>query len=122
MLVKVTGTITSDAGSLAEVYLGTKLTGRVHAIQFTAGTLANTIDLTITGETTGVAILIDSPATDEWYYPRSFANKKTDGALFTDVTEDIYVFEERIKVAAAQCGTEGVTGTIAAYIEIASPY
>ena len=120
MMQKVTGTLTSGATALAEAFLGSRLTGRVHAIQFTIGTLADTIDLVITGETTGVPILTDSPAASEWYYPRAFANKVTDGAAFTDVTEDVRVYQERIKVAAAQCGAAGVTGTITAYVDVES--
>ena len=114
---QIAETITSDANNAATVYLGDRLTGRVHAIKFTIGGLANTIDLVITGETTGVAILTDSPTASEWFYPRAFANKVTDGAAFTDVTEDVRVYGERIKVVAVQCGTTGVAGTITVYVD-----
>jgi hypothetical protein len=120
MMQQITATITSDADSAAEVYLGSRLTGRIHAINFTIGTLANTIDLVITGETTAVPILTDSPAASEWYYPRAFANKVTDGAAFTDVSEAIRVYQERIKVVAAQCGTTGVAGSITIYVDTES--
>lgn len=116
---KVTATITTDTGGAATVYLGTTLTGRVHAIKYTVGTLDSGTDLVITGETTGVAILTDSPSTTEWYYPRAFANKVTDGAAFTDVTEDVRLYQERIKVVVAQGGNT-LTGTITAYVDTES--
>ena len=117
MLTKVTATITTDALGDVTVYLGSKLTGRVHAIQYTKGTLDGGTDLVITGETTEVAILTDSPAASEWFYPRAFANKVTDGAAFTDVSEDVVVLQERIKVVVAQGGNAGV-GTIAAIVDV----
>lgn len=70
MLEKVTTTITTDGDGAATVYLGSRLTGRVHAIQYVKGTLDAGTDLVITGETTEVAILTDSPSGSEWYYPR----------------------------------------------------
>lgn len=121
MIEKVTAALVTDASGDATVYLGSKLRGRVHAIKYTAGTLENTTDLVITGETTGVAILTDSPAASEWYYPRAFPNKVTDGALGTVQSEDVHVLKERIKVVVAQGGNV-LTGSIDIFIDSPQPY
>jgi threonine dehydratase len=63
-----------------------------------------------------VAILTDSPAASEWYYPRAFPNKVTDGAAGTVQSEAVEVFNERIKVVVAQ-GGNAMTGSIAVYID-----
>lgn len=121
MLQEVSTSIVTDGDGAATVYLGTKLRGRVHAIKYTAGTLENTTDLVITGKTTGVAILTDSPATSEWFYPRAIPNKNTDGTAFTNVAAEIHVLNEQIKVVVAQ-GGDTKTGTITAYVDSPSPY
>lgn len=116
MMQKVSATITTAADGSATVYLGSRLRGRVHAIQYVAGTLDAGTDLVITGETTGVAILTDSPAASEWFYPRAFPNQATDGAAEADATEDIELLDERIKVVVAQGGNGGV-GSISAFVD-----
>ena len=121
MLEEVTTTITTIADGSATVYLGTRLRGRVHAIKYTKGTLDAGTDIVVTGETTGVAILTDSPAATEWFYPRAFINKATDGSAATDAFADIHVLNERIKVVVAQ-GGDKLTGTITAYIDNPTPY
>jgi hypothetical protein len=113
-------TITTDASGDVTLYLGSKLRGRVHAIKYTKGTLDAGTDLVITGETTGVAILTDSPGAGEWFYPRAFANAVTTGAAGTAAQEDVHVLSERIKVVVAQGGNAGV-GTIEAYIDTPGP-
>ena len=97
-------------------YAGKAIRGRIHAIKFEIGTLTNTVDLTITGETSGVPILVDSPAADEWFYPKVLVNKSSDGSQGTDAFQDIHVFAERIKIAGVQGGTDKV-GTITFYVE-----
>jgi hypothetical protein len=121
MLVEVEATITTAADGSATVYLGSRLRGRVHAIQYVIGTLDAGTDLVITGETTGVAILTDSPAASEWFYPRAFANAVTTGAAGTAAQEDVHVLNERIKVVVAQ-GGNALTGTIRAFIDTPTPY
>jgi hypothetical protein len=116
MIHEVSVTITTDGSGDATVYLGSRLRGYVHAIKYAVGTLANTTDLVITGETTGVAILTDSPTTSEWFYPRAFPNQASDGAAEADAVEDIYVHNERIKVVVAQGGASA-SGSITAYID-----
>lgn len=121
MLQAVTATIITDALGAAVVYLGSRLRGRVHAIFYDAGTLDAGTDLVIIGETSGVAILTDSPAADEWFYPRAFPNQATDGAAGTVATEDIHVLSERIKVTVAQGGDTGI-GAITVFIDTPTPY
>ncbi len=117
MIEAVTASITTATDGSATVYLGTRLRGRVHAIKYSAGTLDAGTDLVITGETSGVAILTDSPAASEWFYPRALPNKATDGAAGTVATEDIYVLNERIKVVVAQGGNI-LAGSITAYVDV----
>jgi hypothetical protein len=121
MISKVTATITTIADGSATVYLGTKLNGRVHAIKYTAGTLDAGTDLVITGETTGVAILTDSPAASEWFYPRAFPNAVTTGAAGTVAAEAVHVLNERIKVVVAQGGNV-TAGSIDIFIDSPQPY
>lgn len=116
MLHHFTATITTDSDGNATVYLGSTIRGRVHAIKYTKGTLDAGTDLVITGETTGVAILTDSPSDSAWFYPRAFPNKVTDGDAGTVPSEDVHVFNERIKVVVAQ-GGDTLTGSIEAYID-----
>lgn len=108
-------TLTVDSSGDATVYSPSR-NGRVHAIKYTAGGLHANTDLVITGETTGVAILTDSPSASEWFYPRAASNKATDGAVGTAFDHDIYVLHERIKIVVAQ-GGNAVTGTITFYID-----
>lgn len=116
MIHEVSATITTASDGSATVYLGSKLRGRVHAIKYTAGTLDSGTDLVITGDTTGVAILTDSPSGSEWFYPRAFPNAVTTGAAGNVASEDVQVLNERIKVVVAQ-GGDTLTGSITAYID-----
>jgi hypothetical protein len=118
MMKKVTAAIACDGSGNATVYLGSRLRGRVHAIQYVKGTLDAGTDLVITGETTEVAIMTDSPAASEWFYPRAFPNQATDGAAEADAILDIHVLDERIKVVVAQGGASGA-GSISAFVETA---
>jgi hypothetical protein len=120
MISKVTASITTNSSGAATVFLGSRLRGRVHAIKYTKGTLDAGTDLVITGETTGVAILTDSPPDNEWLYPRAFPNAVTTGAAGTVPSEDVHVLNERIKVVVAQ-GGDTLTGTIEAYIDSPEP-
>ena len=119
MLEAVSATITTDALGAATVYLGSRLRGRVRAIKYAPGTLDTGADLTITGETTGVPILVkaDAGTSTVWFYPSVIPNKNTDGTAFTDAAVDIWVVNERIKVVVAQ-GGNAKTGTITAYVDV----
>jgi hypothetical protein len=124
MIVEASATITIDGSGKATVYLGEKLTGRIHAFKYAPGTIAAIADLTITGETSGVPILTKANAGSAtvWFYPKVIPNNGSDGSAFTDVATDIFVFTERIKVVVAQGGDLGFTGTITVYVDTRSPY
>jgi hypothetical protein len=123
MLIDVTATITTDASGDATVYLGTRLRGRVHALKYAPGTIDTGGDLTITGETTGVPILVKANAgtATVWFYPRELVSLHTDGSDASDAFTDIHVLNERIKVVVAQ-GGNAKTGAITAYIDTPDPY
>lgn len=118
MIHEVSTAIDTDGSGDATVYLGSRLRGRVHAIRYTPGTIATGGDLTITGETTRVPILVQANAgtSEVWYYPRVLANKNTDGTAATDAFADIHVLNERIKVVVAQGGASK-SGSITAYVD-----
>jgi len=119
MIESVSATITTDSSGDATVYMGSRLRGRVHAIKYAPGTLDTGADLTITGDTTGVPILVKANAgtSTVWFYPRVIPSKNTDGNAFSDAIKDICVLNERIKVIVAQ-GGDTLTGTITAYVDV----
>jgi hypothetical protein len=116
MMQKMTLAIACDALGDFTGYIGSRLRGTVHAIQYVKDTLDGGTDLVITGETTEVPILTDSPAASEWFYPRAFPNQNTDGAAEADATCDIHVLNERIKVVVAQGGNLGA-GSISVFVD-----
>jgi hypothetical protein len=116
MLMAYSATITNDGSGNSTTYIGSRITGRIQAIHW-AHTDITSCPFTITGETTGVPIMIDTAGdADEWYYPRAFANKTTDGAQFTNPTEFVRVLKERIKVVVAS-GTASKSGTLTIYVD-----
>ena len=123
MLHAASTTITTDGAGDATAYIGSVLTGRVHAIKYEPGDIYFRGDLTITGETTGVPILVqeDAGSADVWYYPRAVPNSHADGSAFTDIAADIHVLRERIKVVLGD-GGDTATGTITVYIDAPMPY
>ena len=105
MISRFSANILTDSSGNATVYVGPHgLSGRIHAIKITNTDLA-TPTFTITGEKTGVPILVKTSAVTAWFYPRVIPNKNGDGAAFTDVTAGIHVLEERIKVVVANGGS-----------------
>lgn len=95
--------IVTAADGSATVYSG-EINGLLHSIRFDIGTMANTTDLVITGNTTGIAILTDSPAASETLYPRAYPNQVDDGAAEADARCLIPVVDEKLKVVVAQGG------------------
>lgn len=110
--------IATSAGGAATVYIGHKIRGRLIALKYAPGTIDTGAGLTITGETSGVPILVKANAgtSTVFYYPRVIPNKNTDGSAFTDVAEPIHLFRERIKVVVASGGATKA-GTITAYVD-----
>lgn len=119
MLRKVTATITCAADGSCTVYAGSRLTGKILAIRYLFGNLAATVDFTITGETSGLALftIADVAQANASWYPLVLPNKHTSGAAFTDVAGDPpRVYRERIKIVAAQ-GGNATSGSMVFYIE-----
>lgn len=115
--------ITSVANSIVgngTMYIGSRLRGRIHAIKVVADSnVTNSFDITLSGTTTAVPILIDTTVSNNattWWYPRVIPDKNTDGSAFTDATTDIYVLNESITSVTANAGTTG-TITVTVYYD-----
>jgi len=118
-------TITTNGTGDATVYFGKKIHGRVVAVKYAPGGasgLATGADLTLTGETTEVPILIKANAGQStvWYRPRTIPNLNTDGSSFSDIDADIFVGSaeapERIKLVVTDA-VAAETGTMTIYVE-----
>ncbi len=119
MIKSITGTILiPTAATAVDLYIGTTVLGRIHAIVIDIGDLT-TPSIVITGETTGVAILTE--VASGWYYPRAFANQVADGTAETVAREDIHVLNERIKVAVTSA-IAAETGTVTVYFDTPDPF
>jgi len=120
MIFELTGTILIPTAQTAvDLYLGTKVNGRIHAIFIDIGDLT-TPSIVFTGETTGVPILTE--VASGWYYPRAFANEVANGDVETvGVSEDIYVLNERIKVAVTSA-IAAETGEVRVYVDLPPAY
>ena len=119
--------IVTDASGNATVYLShgpnRKLNGFLVALKYTPGTLATGADLTITGESSGIPIMVkaDAGTSVVFYYPRALNNAVADGAAGSTGAEFIPIKSERIKVVIAQGGSGGV-GSIEAILMVNAPY
>jgi len=119
--------IVTDASGNATVYLShglnRKPNGFLIALKYTPGTLDTGADLTITGEDSGIPIMIKTNAgtSTVFYYPRALINQVADGAAGASGTERIPIRDERIKVVVAQGGNAGA-GSIEAILQVNSPY
>lgn len=119
--------IVTDASGNATVYLShgfnRKPNGFLVMLKYTPGTLDTGADLTVTGETSGVPILIkaDAGTSVVFYYPRALNNAVADGSAGSVPAEFIPIKDERIKVVIAQGGSGGV-GSIEAILMVNAPY
>jgi len=120
MIKYVSTTIVTDAAGDATVYVGGALRGRVIAIKYAPGTIATGADLTISGEITGVPILVKANAgtSTVWFYPVAQLNLNTDGSAIDYNHMYINLVDERVKVVVAQ-GGDTKTGTITVFYETA---
>lgn len=114
--------ITTDAAGAATAYSAYTVSGEVKAVVYAKGSLAAGVDLTITGEKSGISILtITDGNADAQYAPR-MATHSTAGAAAlyagggSAVLGCIPVGLERIKVVVAQGGNT-LSGTLHVYIE-----
>ncbi len=119
--------IVTDASGNATVYLShgpnRKLNGFLVALKYTPGTLATGADLTITGESSGIPIMVkaDAGTSVVFYYPRALNNAVADGAAGSVPGEFIPIKDERIKVVVAQGGNAGA-GSIEAILMVPAAY
>lgn len=127
MLERIKATITTDASGNATVYITPGLNsvpdGLLLALLYRPGDLDTGTDLTITGETTGIAILTITNAgtSNKDWQPRALSHAVADGTASSTATELIPIAKERIKVVVASGGNTK-TGTIEAVLLIPSPY
>lgn len=114
-LRRETVTITTDASGDGTGYTGT-VTGTIRSIRYVKTDYATGVDMTITGETTGIAIVTltnyDASGT---VYPRAATHDTTGAASLyaaggTAVNDHIPVVNERVKIVVAQ-GGNAKTGT-----------
>lgn len=113
--------LTVNSSGAATVYSTLPVTGRVLQLRYVpdgSTPLDTGADLTITGETTGVAIATLSNIGTSAFttVPRQATHDVTGAALVyiaagQPVTEPVYVAGERIKVVVAQGGTSKI-GTL----------
>lgn len=112
---KQTISLTTDGSGAATGY-SEVVTGRVLAVLYTKVDFATGVDLTITAEGTGQAILtLTNQDSSGIWYPRAQVHGATGSGLTFDgtnvVAEPVPVVNERIKVVVAQGGS-GKTGTV----------
>ncbi len=118
MLREHTNTITTDESGDATVYLGSNIRGRVESIKYAPGTIETGATLTVTGETSKVAILTKADAgTDTvWFYPVAPCNKAADGSASTVTEEPVTLYDDRVKVMIAT-GGDTLTGSITVRVD-----
>lgn len=94
-------------------YIGSRLRGKILAVKAVAdSSVTNNWDLTLTGGTTGIPILIDATVANNattWWHVRQLAANGADGSASTDAFVCIPLVNERIQCVSANAGT---TGTI----------
>lgn len=110
---------TTDASGDATVYTGQDVRARIHSIQYKPdGTapFAATLDVVITGEDTGLAILSLTDVSGAFtYYPRAAVHDTSGVASLyaaggEPVEDHIAISQERVKIVLAQ-GGNAKTGT-----------
>jgi hypothetical protein len=104
-----TKTVTTDAGGDATVYTS-RVNGVVRRI-IIAGTLDGGADWTITGETTGLPVLVIANTNALDICPKVLAAGNPAGTVLAENGGDLHVVNERIKVVVAE-GGNAQTGTI----------
>jgi len=118
MLNQYTVTITTNESGAATVYLGSCIRGQIVAFKYAPGTIATGATLTLTGETSAVAILTKANAgtSTVWFYPMAAGNKVADGAASSLTEVPVWLYKERVKVVVAS-GGDTMTGTITLWVD-----
>ena len=110
---------TAADGSCTATSAG-RITGRLHAIQYSYGTLTGTPTITITTNDSARSVLAftATDSTNAWYYPRVQVHGLTATGLTYDgtykVSEPAIVYNEQIKVVVADGGATKA-GTITVF-------
>jgi len=120
MLTMKTLSVAVAADGTFTGYVDNWIPGRLVAIKFAFGDLANTLDLTITGDKTGMPLFTytNVPAANAWWFPVKKATVvDADPPVASTVTDvPVFVMQERIKVVAAGGGASK-TGTLTFFID-----
>lgn len=115
----------TDASGDATAYGEYPLAGYVHAIRYIAdgvAPFASTVDITITGETSGVPVLtVTNQSGSATWYPRAATVSTANAAALyaasgTAVNDRIALAGERLKVVVAQGGA-AKTGALHILVE-----
>lgn len=92
-------------------YIGTKIRGKILAVKVVAdNSVTDNFDITLTGETTAIPILVDATVTKNtttWWHVRQLTANGADGGSATDAWSKIPIVGERIKCVTANAGTTG---------------
>jgi len=116
-------TVTTDAGGDGTGYTATPVYGLVHAVRYVKDTYADGIDVTITGDLSGIAVLaVTNMNATATYLPRfatvdNVAAASLYAAAGEPVEDRIPVAMERIRVVVAQGGNT-TTGTFHIFVEV----
>lgn len=109
--------ITTAADGSATAYSPAGISGRIHAIVYSKGNFADTVDFTITLEATGESLWTDTNITaSEIVYPVQKANLGGTGAASTITEVPIIAANDRVKIVIAT-GGNATTGTF--YVVVA---
>lgn len=114
-----TVSLTTNGSGAATGYTGV-VTGRVLGVIYTKTDFSDGVDITITAEATGEAILtLSNQNSSGTFYPRVAVHGGDGTALTYDssepVSEPVAVAQDRIKIDVASGGS-GKTGTVAVII------
>lgn len=110
---RYTVNLTTDAAGAATGYTSAPVAGRVLQIQYIpdgSAAFDNTVDMTITGDSTGQAIVTETNVSAAFTHaPRQATQDQSAAAALyaaggTAVRDFIYVADERIKIVIAQGG------------------
>ena len=105
--------------------IGSNIHGRILAVKAVADSnVTNSWDLTLTGATTGIPILVDATVSNNattWWHPRQLATDGADGSAATDAFVEIPIANEAITCVSANAGTTGEI-TVTVIYNTSSPY
>lgn len=108
-------TATTNGSGAATVYTEA-IRGKIIAVAYAKTDFADGVDFTITTETTGQNVWVDTNVNaSETVFPKML-NDDTAGSDLTAIYDHVRVFNERVKIVIAQ-GGDTKTGTFTVYYE-----